>query len=698
MTFLNPSILFGLFAALIPIVLHFLNLRKLKTVEFSTLTFLKELQKTKIRRIKLKQLLLLIIRTLIIIFIVFSFARPTIKNSFSNSTAKTSAVFIIDNTFSMSLVNEKGSLLNQAKMYGKKILNEFNDGDDVTVISIGEIDLNKFTPTKNFKDVINQIENVEISEISNTLNQALVEASKILYESKNPNKEVYIFTDRQKSRLYNSKDELSDYGKILSENTKMFLIDLSNDEYNNLGITSFKSENQIFELNKEISFNVKVKNYSNTKSDNNVVSLFINGKRSSQKNISLNARETKDVILETTLQDTGLVNFSAELEDDNILNDNQFFFSVNVKKSISVLILSENPNDSKFINFALSLNPNINLKEINISQINSIDVKNYDLIIIIGSVDKSTFAKLNGYLTEGKNIILFPSTNSNSINFSQTLKLFNLNYQFHDQGFTNTNQTINEFGKIDFNHPLLKNIFIEEKKTKIESPSINKYLQTKLSGKEKSIIQLTDGSPFLFEVDELKNKMFVFTSSPTLSWNDFPLKSFYAPLINKMVYYLAIKLKEDNLITGNVLNVDLTNSNTSLIKIFKPINNIEFINKDSLQNKNKLIYKNTNKKGVYKFYSNDKLLDYFDVNIDPRESEQEKYTIDDFNDYLKTIDFKGKFYNINQGENLSKVIYDSRYGTELWKYFLIVVLLLLILESLIARNTKKDLVNLNQQV
>ncbi len=696
MTFLNPSILFGLFAAAIPILLHFLNLRKLKTIEFSTLLFLKELQKTKIKRIKLKQLLLLIIRIIIIVFIVLAFARPTLKNSFSNETAKTSAIFIIDNTFSMSLVNEKGSLLNQAKLKAKNLINEIKDGDEVTLITIGDVNTKKFIPTKSIKELINQIDNIEISEVSNTLNQAMVEASKIIYESNQLNKEIYIFTDMQKSRLINSKDELSDYGKIFPENTRLFLIDLSNDEYNNLGIVSFQSENQIFELNKDISFKVKVKNYSNTKIDNNVISLFINGKRSSQKNLTLNSNEMKEVILETTLQDTGLVNFSAELEDDAILNDNQFFLSVNIKKNVSVLICSESPNSSKFVNYAISLNPNIKLKEINFSQLNSVDLNNYDLIMLFASANNHSLKKVNEFLLQGKNLVVFPSENSNSITYSQTLKQLNLNYQFIEKGNVNSNQIVNEFGKIDFNHSLFKNIFTEEKKTKIESAEINKFLQTQLTGKEKPIIQLANGSPFLFEINELKSKILVFTSSPTLSWNDFPLKSLFAPLINKIVYYASIKLKDENYITGNELNVDISKTNLSLIKVAKPVNIVEYIKKDSLQNQNVMTYKNTNKKGVYKFFSNDKLLDYFDVNIDPRESEQEKFSIEDFKEYLKTINFRGKIYDIKQDDSLSKVIYDSRFGTELWKYFLMATLILLILESLIARNTKKDLANFNR--
>ncbi|HLF20230.1 MAG TPA: BatA domain-containing protein, partial [Bacteroidota bacterium] len=79
MTFLNPLVFFGLLAAAIPILLHIFSLRKLKTIEFSTLNFLKELQKTKIRRLKIRQILLLILRTLLVVLLVIAFSRPTLK-------------------------------------------------------------------------------------------------------------------------------------------------------------------------------------------------------------------------------------------------------------------------------------------------------------------------------------------------------------------------------------------------------------------------------------------------------------------------------------------------------------------------------------------------------------------------------------------------------------------------------------------
>ena len=184
MTFLNPAILFGLLAASIPIVLHFLNLRKLKKIEFSTLAFLKELQKTKIKRIKLKQWLLLLLRIAIIIFLVMAFARPTVKNySVGNSSAaKTTAVIILDNTFSMSVVTENGSYLNQAKRIAKNLLNNFQDSDEIILLGVGNLSNEAAQPTTNNQQLTKQIDELEISLVSKTLNESVVKAAQVLYQ------------------------------------------------------------------------------------------------------------------------------------------------------------------------------------------------------------------------------------------------------------------------------------------------------------------------------------------------------------------------------------------------------------------------------------------------------------------------------------------------------------------------------------
>jgi hypothetical protein len=697
MTFLNPAILFGLLAASIPIVLHFLNLRKLKKIEFSTLAFLKELQKTKIKRIKLKQWLLLLLRIAIIIFLVMAFARPTVKNfSVGNSSsAKTTAVIIIDNTFSMSVVTENGSYLNQTKRIAKNLLNNFQDSDEIILFGVGNLSDEAAQSTTNNKQLTKQIDELEISLVSKTLNESVVKAAQVLYQSKNFNKEVYLLTDFQKGRIYNSPKELADLSRMIDEPTRIFLVDVGGKETVNLGIEELIPNNQIFEIGKTISLSTRVKNYSTQSISNSVASLFVNGRRSAQQSLNLAGGEVKEISFETTLADTGLVDITAELEDDEILQDNKRYFSVYVPDKISLLILTDLKDDAKFIKLAVE-DP---LKKISVttnitSQLPSLNLKNYDAVILIGSEKNSDWKNLVDYVNRGGKVIIMPGSQSTLPNIQKLCEAINIPPPTNSIGKINSQESPVQFEKIDFQNPFFADLFENKKQPQIESPGIYYYFKTFPGGKGKSIISMFDNSAFLSEYKVGKGKMFLFNSAPVLSWNDFPLKGFFAPLINKLILYSASKTKEqNNYLAGQEIIADISNHSVSQIVIRKPGGVKEFVNADSLSNKNFLSYSNTDETGTYKYYSGNKLLDYISINHDPRESNPERSSDSDFEDYLKQIGFEGKLILLSPNDDFSKIIYQSRFGTELWKYLLMLVLLLAIVESIVARSSRKDLTN-----
>ena len=53
MTFLNPLLLLGLVAAAIPLIIHLFNFRRPRRVNFSSLAFVQELQKSTMQRARL---------------------------------------------------------------------------------------------------------------------------------------------------------------------------------------------------------------------------------------------------------------------------------------------------------------------------------------------------------------------------------------------------------------------------------------------------------------------------------------------------------------------------------------------------------------------------------------------------------------------------------------------------------------------
>ena len=699
MVFLNPSVLFGLIAASIPILIHLLNLRKLKKIEFSSLDFLKELQKSKIKKVKIKQWILLLLRTLIIVFLVLSFSRPSVKTNLfgaSGSTAKTTAVILLDNSFSMGVVTDKGSYLNQAKLSAKKIINQLKEGDEAVVVPISAFN-NDYVPITDLKKIIKEIESIQISDVSGTIHNAVVNAAKIIEKSDNFNKEIYIISDNQQKRLFEQEKTLSDFRQVLNEQVRIYSIFYGGKDVSNLSVNSLSATNQIFAVGKNIGFNVVVSNTGSYQVNNSVISLFINGERVAQQNVSLAKGESKIIYFETMLKKSGLTEVIAECEDDEIINDNKRYYTINIPEELNILLLTDDFEDGYFIKTALKEDDSlsyIKITEKNTSLADAINYFEYNAVIIIGGKNIKNYNSIKDFKLNKGGLIVFPSSTGNLTEFNNLLANIELPKASENKGGLG-NKTGYNFGNIDYEHPLFYDLFEKEKNPSTNSPDIFNYykLSTGLFGR--NIIEMEDKSPFLAEYTQDNSKVLVFNTAPRLNWSTFVIKSLFAPIINRCVFYLtAITDKQDEFYAGNEMYINIGNNITGTIELQKGTGNFEKISADSLKSNGILKYEDTDIIGVYKLYNNGKLLSFKSVNFNPIESNLQYYKISDFEDYLKRINFKGTQYNINPDENFSDKIYQSRFGSELWRLFLILAFIAAILEMIIARSTKKDIVTI----
>ena len=210
MTFLNTAILFGLAAAAIPIIIHFLTRQKAKTILFSSLRFLKLLEDQQIKRLKVKQILLLIIRTLIILFIILAFARPTMKGQlFSGigTSAETSAVIILDNSLSLGIRSSGELLYDKAKKAAYDLAPVFNFGDEVYSIYATTGTPSLYENARfSFETVSKIINKSRLSQNSTDLISALLSAKEILENNENACKEIYLISDLQKTGVKEIKE------------------------------------------------------------------------------------------------------------------------------------------------------------------------------------------------------------------------------------------------------------------------------------------------------------------------------------------------------------------------------------------------------------------------------------------------------------------------------------------------------------
>jgi len=700
MTFLNPAILFGLLAASIPLLIHLLNLKKLSKVEFSTLAFLKELQKTKIKRIKIKQWILLAVRMIAVALIVLAFSRPTLKSiSFGDKTsaAKTTAVIIIDNSISMSVITEKGSYFNQSKEILKELLADFNPGDGVYFIKTSDLFFqNKFEPV-NLASAEKIVESMNLSNASGKIETALGHAFNILAGSKNFNKEIYLFSDIQKSMLSESSTKKGLFNFDMPESIRIYNFKFGDKDITNFSLTDLTVNNQIFELGRPVTFTSTIQNFSNRSIKSQVVSLFVNGIRKAQQSVDLGQHESRQLSFETTLDKAGLIEIFAEIDDDEIPLDNKRYLSTFIPEKISLLICSDKNSDAVFVQTALerALAGNIIVDFKKPEQVSYASAEMYDVIILIGGEDKIKLSELEKCLQEGVNFIFCPGENSSIDGLSGLFSRLGLEKPIDIIGSLDSENLNNGFDIIDFKHPIFNDLFEKDIRPEIESPNILKFVKTNPRAGQ-TIISLLDGSTFLTEHKIGKGKFFFFSVAPVLSWSNFPVKGLFAPLITKSIFYLSSKINEVKTLTaGEKILINSTKAPLPQIKVIMPNKNEDFINLESL-NKKYFEYCNTTSAGIYKFYSGEKLIDYASVNLDPAESSFEYISDNEFKNYLSDKNLTGSNFIIDPDDDYETIIYQSRFGTELWKYFLLAAFLLLVFEMLIARNTKKEIVSLNK--
>lgn len=691
MVFLNPSILLGLLAAAIPILIHILNFRKLQKVEFSTLSFLKELQKSKIKKIKLKQWLLLLLRTLIIIFIILAFARPTLENvniAGSTSAAKSSTLFILDNSFSMSYVGDDGSYFNKGKKIIKDIISKMEEGDDIFILKSTD----SLFSSSNKETALKIIDELKIALVTETINSKLKKAIDILNSSNNINKEIFLLSDLQKSTFINEISNDSLITQITDNKIKLYSFDLSLDKSKNYAVSNLSLQNSIIELNKPITFSATLSNYSDLTNNNINASLFINNKRVAQQNVSLNENSDKIIYFETSINSAGLIEARVEAEEDNIVQDNFSYLSFIVPEKIKILMLYDDISDLKFIESAVSsISNQIEITKQNILGVLNNRIANFDLIFYMGtSVNKSL--EIENYLEQGGKLIFISpkSVNENSlVELSKIIKLPKVKSIINSK----PNQgSYAEFGDIDFEHPIFQNLFERETKRQIESAYFYKYIKFENPIYVRPIIQLIDKSTFLGEYKFDKGKVLYLNSSVNLEWNTLAIKGIFAPLISRMVFYLTSS--NENLrtyTTGEILPIQVGNLTFPLLEVVSPMGE----EKINLQNNSNdiLNFRFTDLPGIYKFYNNGNLLSAISVNVSKKESDLTKIDNSLLEAYFQNL-FPNNYSTFQPDENYFEKISQARFGTELWKYFIIIVLILAIIEMYIARSSKKDLMSL----
>ena len=698
LTFLNTTFLFTLFASLIPLLIYLLNRQKAKRVSFSNLTFLKELQKDRMRKIKLKQWLLLILRTLIIFFVALSLARPAIKGTLAKGVsahARTSVALLLDHSCSMSYETNEGTLLDLAKTKALEIVELLKEEDEIYFVPFTDEPNTTFSePTSHFVMIKKAIGALEPTYRSTDVRRALEYAVTLLQGAKNLNKEIYLLTDRTANGWKTFKDAET----LQAEGITFYIIDLSSPERRNISVDGARIPNQILMQGKPFSVEGLITNHAKEDVNACSVELYLERERVRQNTLDLEPGQHQRTVFYARPEHAGRFSGYTEIvessvgQDDRLLMDNRAYFSVDIPRQAHVLLIGHDAQDTYFLKRAL--NPEndpeafVQVSETTLGSFATRDVQGKDVIILsnVPRLSSLQLQSIQQHVANGGGLILCLGPDVDPRFYNNRLLPGILPIKLKSTlGHPNRKEAYHSWDRLDFEHPIFKGLLEQDR---LDSPHFYVIYDAIVPPEVHPIVHYTGGSVAFAESRFSQGICVLLTSALRLDWTDLPLKGIFVPMLYRTVQYLATKLAvQKPILVGQTLDRPLrTDLSQKSVHLEHPMGDRMAIMPTMTRDGYVVHLETLDYPGIWRLFSGDEEVDRFAVNLRPEESQAE---IIEEKRIEKT--FGGHRPNIlSRSAVMEKEILQSRYGRELWKGCLGLAFVLMIAEMLIAYTRKNE--------
>jgi hypothetical protein len=190
-----------------------------------------------------------------------------------------------------------------------------------------------------------------------------------------------------------------------------------------------------------------------------------------------------------------------------------------------------------------------------------------DVLILCGIRDftQQEADRITSFVREGRGLVVFPGRESQSANYNSTLlPRLNLPAVQSPPGVVSTGEvpaSFLSFSYVDRDHPIFAGVF-EQRAGQIsglrsmESPRITSALTIHPGPRDRAIITLTDGRPFLAEFTSGGGRILLFAVDAGMEWSDFPVRGIFVPLLHRSILYLVSspETEEENT-TGRALTM-----------------------------------------------------------------------------------------------------------------------------------------------
>ena len=351
MTFLNGALAFGAVASAIPLLIHLLNRSRFRTIPWGAMHLLESVIRVNRKRLRLEQLLLLVVRCAIPALLALCLARPVLTGwKALPGDVPASTVILLDNSYSMDAASGDRPHFAEAIDHACDVVGALGRGSEVSVVKTGGgptpvLDSPIFDP----KTMIRQVRLLRGGHGASETIESLESGIALLAGMANARRDLIVLSDFQRSDWEDlppsALERVRRQIDAMAIRPTVTLLPVGREVDDNVSIDSLAFSRKALGVGQDLHVRVNLRNHGPRVYENARVLFRVDGAQHSISQVTLGANRAAQTLFTCRFKTPGshVVEVEAAV-DDQLATDNRYAAAVPVLDQIEVLLADGAPS------------------------------------------------------------------------------------------------------------------------------------------------------------------------------------------------------------------------------------------------------------------------------------------------------------------------------------------------------------------
>jgi len=557
LSFLTPLFLAGFLAIAVPVIVHLIRRHRGRVLNFPSLMFLRQMPTKSVKRLRVRDWPLLLLRALALGLIIVAFARPVFQlggpDDVGEGDGLREVVIALDRSWSMT----RGDRWEQAVTEARAVLNDLVTPDRVSLVLFDASGTIAVEPTLDPGRVRQILDTLQAGWGGTRMGAGIQVAGGILEGSDRSRREVVMISDFQLRGWDDGP------GDRLPPGSRLIPIDVGDDDLGSLIVSEVSLEHSFFEGRQRVHPQARVIRSGEQAPTRATLILEMDGREIESRPVELPTEGALAVAFEpVTLPEAG-VRGAFRLVPENAPPEEPFRFYFSPRQVLSILLVegSGNATENLYLRSALSVGGGqpASVRTRAGGGVTSADLQGTDLVVFndVPLPAGAPGALLRDFVTQGGGLLVVAGPASAPANWEAAWDAY---LPGRPGNPVDRNPARGgSLSRIDRDHPVFTP-FAGLTGSGLGAPRFFRYRALPLPASSgpatetdpgggtasasddlapRVLAYFDDGSPALAERPVGAGRVLLWTSSLDTGWGDFPLHPIFLPVVRELARHTA---------------------------------------------------------------------------------------------------------------------------------------------------------------